>query len=338
MVKIGIIGQGFIGKMHLAVLRQSKLATVTAVADREPSNLEGKAVGGNIDIAGDISLEGVARYDDGDALLRDSNVEAVLIALPTYLHKEYILKAAEAGKHILCEKPLTLTSMEGREVLEALKGYDRVFMSAQCIRFWPVYVEARNIIRSGAYGKPLSAHLTRQSCKPTWSWRNWLLDETKSGSALLDLHIHDIDYVNHLFGTPDGIAAAGCETHGEGFGQVNALLTYRNGLVLAVDGGWCHPANFPFRMGFRMELEKAALEFNSMIDGNLHVYTDTGEHLTPELLPGDGYSREHDYFLRCIMEGRKAEEASPESAVASVALVEREQAAIRSADGTPASV
>ncbi|OQB40631.1 MAG: 1,5-anhydro-D-fructose reductase [Candidatus Hydrogenedentes bacterium ADurb.Bin179] len=329
MIKIGIIGQGFIGKMHLATLRQSKLATVTAVADREPSNLEGKVVAGNIDVSGDISLEGVARYEEGDALLRDPNVEAVLIALPTYMHKEYILKAAEKGKHILCEKPLTLTSAEGREVLEALNGYDRVFMSAQCIRFWPVYVEARNYIRSGVYGKLLSAQFTRQSCKPTWSWQNWLLDGAKSGGALLDLHIHDVDYVNYLFGMPDQVEAIGCIVPREDVSQVNAYYRYANGPVVAVDGGWMHPADFPFRMGFRMEFEQATLEFDSRIDANLHVYPAGGGHLTPDLLPGDGYSREHEYFLRSIMEGNKAEEASPESALASVALVERERAAIR---------
>lgn len=329
MIKVGIIGQGFIGKMHLATLRQSSLAVVTAVADREPANLEGKAVGGNIAISGDISLEGVARYDDGDALLRDPNVDAVLIALPTYLHKEYILKSMAAGKHILCEKPLTRTSAEGKEVLDALKGYDRVFMSAQCIRFWPVYVEARNIILSGVYGKVLSAQLTRQSGKPTWSWQGWLLDEARSGGAALDLHIHDIDFVNYLLGTPGHLAATGADMPGEGISQINALYTYDGGPAVAVDGGWFHPGVFPFRMAFRMELEKAALEFDSRIDGDLHVYTNDENHLTPELLPGDGYSREHEYFLRCILDGRPAEEASAGSAVESVALVERECAAVR---------
>lgn len=330
MIKIGLIGQGFIGKMHLATLRKSQLTMVTAVADRDPANLAGKAVGGNIAVEGDISLDGVAKYDDGDALLRDPNVEAVLIALPTYLHKEYILKAAAAGKHILCEKPLTLTTEEGREVLDALKGYDRVFMSAQCIRFWPVYVEARNIIQSGAYGRLLSAQFTRQSGKPTWSWQGWLLDEARGGGAALDLHIHDVDFVNYLLGKPDRIEAAACDLPGEGLAQINALYTYASGPAVAIDGGWHHPAGFPFRMAFRMELEQAALEFNSQIDGNLHVYTADGGHLTPELLPGDGYSREHKYFLRCVMEGKPATEASPESAVASVALVEQERRAVRS--------
>jgi len=314
MIKTGIIGQGFIGKMHLAVLRRSKLATVTAVADREPSNLADKAVGGNIAIEGDISLDGVAKYEDGDALLRDADVEAVLITLPTFLHKEFILKAVEAGKHILCEKPLVL---------------NRVVMSAQCIRFWPVYAEARNSIRRGTYGKLLAASFSRQSEKPAWSNQGWSHEETRSGGAILDLHIHDVDFVNYLLGAPDRVEAIGCDLPGEGVAQVNACYTYTDGPVVALDGGWLHPAGFPFRMAFRMELEHAAMEFNSQIDPNLHIYTNEGKHLTPELSPDDGYAHEHAYFLRCIMEGKKAEEASFESAVASIALVERERAAIR---------
>src|SRR5690606_14331393 len=97
MVRVGIIGQGFIGKMHLATLRKGGLAEVGAVADRNPANLAGNAATeGNIALEGDVSLEGVATYGDADELLRDSNVEVVLIALPTFLHKPCVLKAIEA--------------------------------------------------------------------------------------------------------------------------------------------------------------------------------------------------------------------------------------------------
>lgn len=330
MINIGIIGQGFIGKMHLAVLRKSELATVVAVADRNPDNLKDEAAAGNIAIEGDISLEGVAKYEEGDDLLKDDKVEAVLITLPTFLHKEYILKAIAAGKHVLCEKPLVLNTAEGKEVLEALKGTDRVFMAAQCIRFWPEYVKAREIVQSQEYGKLLAAHFTRQSGKPDWSFGGWLLDETKSGGATLDLHVHDTDFVNYLLGAPDNISANGVDIPGEGISQINVLYTYNNGPAVSIDGGWLHGAKFPFRMGFRMEMEKASIEFNTMVEGGLKIFTEDGEQLTPEVLPGDGYSREHDYFLNCVKEGKPADEASAESAIASIALVEKERAALRS--------
>jgi predicted dehydrogenase len=329
MVRVGIIGQGFIGKMHLATLRKGGLAEVVAVADRNPANLAGNAATeGNIALEGDVSLEGVATYGDADELLRDSNVEAVLIALPTFLHKPCVLKAIEAGKHILCEKPLALNADEGREVVAALRGYDKAFMVAQCIRFWPPYVKAREFVRGGEYGRLLTAQFTRMSPKPGWSHEGWLHDERRSGGALLDLHIHDVDYVNFLLGRPARITARGRALPGEGIGEIHALYTYDDGAVVAIDGGWLHPPTFPFRMSFRIALEQATLEFNSQTDGLLHVHTGDGRDLTPELEPGDGYLAEQAYFLRCVERGEKPELASAESALVSLELVEAEQAAV----------
>ncbi len=328
MVKVGIIGLGFIGKMHLGVVRKSGMAVVTAVADRVPANLTGNATAGNLAVEGDTNLEGVALYDDGDALLRDVNVDAVLIALPTYLHKPFVLKAMEAGKHILCEKPLALSGQEGREIAAAVDSYDKVFMVAQCIRFWPAYVKAEEYVRQQTYGRVLSAQFTRESGKPSWSWEGWLHDETRSGGGMLDLHNHDVDFVQHLFGMPDRIEAVGHGLPGEGIGQVHAHYRYTNGPVVALDGGWFHPSGFPFRMAFRMVFERAAIEYTTQTDGKLRVYTEDGQTHLPDILPGDGYTREWEYFLRCVAEGRKPELATADSAAKALELVDREREAI----------
>lgn len=329
MIKTGIIGLGFIGQMHLANLSKSGLAEVVAVADKNPANLsgEGGAVG-NIAIENDINLEDVTKYDDGDKLLQDRNVEAVFIAVPTYLHKEYILKAFEARKHILCEKPMTLNTEEGQDVLAALKGYDKVFMVAHCIRFWPGYAKAYEIIRDGTYGKVLWADFTRNSPKPGWSWKGWMMDEQLSGGAVLDLHIHDVDFVSYLFGKPDRISAGGIREGQEGIQQVMAVYTYDDGKVMTLDGGWNYPPTFPFRMTFCIVLEEATLEFNHLGDMSLHVHTASGEDVVPELASGDGYSREQEYFFQCIESGERPSIVTPESSLESLALVEVERKAV----------
>ena len=210
MHKVGIIGLGFIGKMHLGSLRRTGMAAVVAVADKNPANLgKGAVQEGNSALGGDLSLDGVKTYSGGDELLADPDVEIVLIGLPTNLHKEYSLKAIKAGKHVMCEKPFVRHAKEGKEILEALKGYDKNFMVLQCIRFWPAYAKAYELIESGEYGKVLSAHFVRNSPKPTWSWDNWLLDNPRGGGALVDLHIHDVDFVNYCFGKPAKLEAAG---------------------------------------------------------------------------------------------------------------------------------
>jgi len=278
--------------------------------------------------AGDANLEGVTKYSDGDDLLADGNVEAVIIGLPTYLHKEYILKAIQAGKHILCEKPMALTAEEGRAILAALQGYDKTFMVAHRIRFWPAYEKAAALVREGAYGKVLSAHFTRSSPKPRWAWEDWLLDESRSGGAILDLHIHDVDYVNGLLGAPAGIQAVGVREGNEGIGQVTALYSYSNRRGVALDGGWSDPPSFPFRMTFRIAMERATIEFNSLVDPNLHVHTASAEHLTPEIPEGDGYTREQEYFFECVDKRRQPTAVTAESALQSLSLVEAEREAM----------
>jgi len=329
MHKVGIIGLGFIGKMHLGSLRRTGMAEVVAVADKNPANLgKGAVQEGNIALGGDLSLDGVKTYSDGDELLADPDVEIVLIGLPTNLHKEYSLKAIKAGKHVMCEKPFVRHAKEGKEILEALKGYDKNFMVLQCIRFWPAYAKAYELIESGEYGKVLSAHFVRNSPKPTWSWDNWLLDNPRGGGALVDLHIHDVDFVNYCFGKPAKLEAAGVNIPGEGVGDIMALYTYKDGPVVSLHGAWNFMPKFPFRMAFRIALEKASFEFNSTVDMNLHVYPEDGGALTPELDPADGYLLEEKYFLECIDKGEKPSLVTPESALEAVALAEQELAAM----------
>ncbi len=330
MVNVGIMGLGFIGRMHLSTLRAGKRANVVAVADRVPENLAGKGgTEGNIALEGDVSLDGVALYDSADALLADEQVEAVLIALPTDLHKEYALKAIACGKHILCEKPLARNAAECAEIVAALEGYERCFMVAQCIRFWPAYVKAREILEAGTYGALQSAHFARVSPKPGWSWQGWLMDETRSGGAMLDLHVHDVDFVQDVLGEPQRIEAAGVREGAEGVGQVTALYHYDNGVLVTIDGGWNYHPTFPFHMAFRMALAGASLDFDSRVDAALHVHEASGQEHQPELLPGDGYSREQEYFLDCIESGTPPSVATAESALRSVALVEREHDALK---------
>jgi len=329
MVRMGIMGLGMIGQMHLSSLVKGGVAEVVAVADKVPANLSGEgAVAGNIARQGDLPLDNVTKYDNGDALLEDPNVEAVLIALPTYLHKEYILKSIAAGKHILCEKPMTLDTAEGREVLEALEGYDKVFMVGHCIRFWPAYAKAYEIVRDGAYGKVVTAHFARNSPKPVWSWENWLMDERRSGGALLDLHIHDVDFVSYLLGKPASVRAVGIRDAAEGVQHVMAAYTYDDGAVVTLDGGWLYPPTFPFRMLFRIVLEKATLDFNASGDGALHLHTVDGEDILPDVPEGDGYAVEEEYFCRCIENGERPTVVTAASSWDSLALVEKELAAL----------
>jgi len=331
MTRVGIVGLGFIGRMHLATLRKGGFAEVVAAADKIPANLQDQAAAeGNIAVDAQFStLKGVKTYSEAEDLLADPQVDVALITLPTHLHKEYVLKALAAGKHVICEKPLALTSAEGEAIVQAAAQSGRLFFVAHCIRFWPAYAAARDIIVQKTYGKVLRAHFCRLSPKPTWSSQNWLMDEKRGGGCLLDLHIHDVDFVNDAFGHPDAIEATGVRAPAEGIGDVMATYRYGDGTIVTIEGGWCHEAGFPFRMAFRMVCEEASVEFNTQTDGKLHVYPAAGGDIVPDIPSEDGYVGEHRYFFDCIAAGRQPERVTARSSCDALALIEAEKACIQ---------
>lgn len=330
MMRVGIVGLGFIGKMHLAALRKTGIAEVVAVADKVPDNIgKGCAKTGNIAVdANLLKLEDLVTYAEGDELLANPNVDVALIALPTYLHKEFILKAFAAGKHVICEKPLALNTSEGEAIVEAADHSDRLLFVGHCIRFWPAYAAAREIVERETHGKVLRAHFARVSPKPTWGWQDWLMDDRKSGGALLDLHIHDVDYVNSVFGMPESLHANGVRCRQEGVGDVMAAYTYKDGKLITIEGGWNQHAAYPFRMAFRIVCERATLEFSTQADERLHVYLDGGGEETPDISLDDGYACEHRYFFECLAEGRQPTLVTARTSLEALSLVEKENACI----------
>jgi predicted dehydrogenase len=197
-------------------------------------------------------------------------------------------------------------------------------MVGHCIRFWPAYAKAREVMLSGEYGAVRYAHFERKSPKPNWSWQNWIIDEDKSGGAVLDLHIHDTDYVLHAFGPPQQVCAAGLWEKGEGFGQMTALYDYGEGLTVLVEGGWAYKETFPFRMRFTAALDSATLEFDSSVDMNLRIHTDQGAIETPALPAADGYAQELAYFTECVERGQKPATVTAESSLEAMEAIQRE--------------
>ncbi len=337
MINVGIIGMGFVGRKHVAAVRKTGLGKIVAVADSNPDRLQDVVSSeGNLALNGDASLHDVRKYVSAEDLLSDPAVEAVIIALPTVLHRRYVLNAVKANKHILCEKPLALSTVEGGEILAALEGFKPFFMVGHCIRFWPAYARAREIVQAGAYGSVRWASFTRQCARPGWSAGGWMVDEQQGGGALLDLHVHDVDYVNSLLGKPSHIQAWGLRDGKAGIVQVNAVYTYADGVYVAIDGGWSHPSDYPFRMGYTIALEETTLEFDTRSGNSLHVYRKTAPPQLETLADADGFEIELRYFLSCIRDGRRPTVVTAQSSLEAVELLEEEKACIdaRNAGGT----
>jgi 1,5-anhydro-D-fructose reductase (1,5-anhydro-D-mannitol-forming) len=327
-VRVGVVGIGFMGKMHFGVYKANPKSQVVAIADVDEKKLSGdwSAIAGNIGDASakSVDLAGIKKYPDAMDLINDPEIDLVDITLPTYLHAKYTLAALAAGKHVLCEKPICNDLADARKVVAAAKKAKGLFMVAQCIRFWPEYAWTKeHVVEKQEFGKVLSASFRRLSGTPVWSWTNWLMDAKKSGSAAIDLHIHDVDYVRYLFGDPKAVWALGsvdAVSKGGGADHIVAQYRYPGVKQVTAEGGWAMAKGFGFEMSFILVCEKATVVYNCTKTPAFAVYTNSGETITPQVAAGDGYSREMDYFLDCIVEGRAPKTVTGTEALKSLAL------------------
>jgi predicted dehydrogenase len=325
VVKVGLIGLGFMGKMHFETYRKIPGARVTALCDIDPRKRAGDwgSISANIGAGGGrYDLSGYRIYAGIDDLVVDRDVDVVDITLPTYLHAETALKALGAGKHVICEKPMARTSAEAARMAAAAKASRRKLFVAQCIRYWPAYAAARRLIQGGTLGRVRSAAFRRLAATPLGSWRNWLQDPALSGLCALDMHIHDADFVLHAFGRPKAVTSRGA---GFSRGRLDHIVTayeYGDGALVTAEGSWMYAPPFGFEMTFLVALERATLALGR--DGALRLLPKRGQPRTLKVPAGDGYLLELRDFIGCLAKGKESEVVTPASAAASVRLVELE--------------
>jgi predicted dehydrogenase len=311
MVRVGVLGVGFMGKMHFNVHRGNRKAKLIALSDLDPAKLAGdwSKIAGNIADAraAQVDLSGLKLYGDPAEMFGDPEIDLVDITLPTFLHAKYAIAALEAGKHVVCEKPMALTLADCDAMIAAAEKAKRVLVIAHCIRFWPEWMVLKQIVDGRKYGKVQSATFWRRSATPLWSWDGWLLDEKRSGGALVDLHIHDIDYVNYVFGVPKAVSARGV-VGGVSKSAIDSVATqyfYDGGAQVTAEGSWTMAAGFGFDHGFLVSLEGATVEYDLKSGKPLTVHTKKGKSLQPKLPKNDGYVAELRYFVDCIGTGKK---------------------------------
>jgi len=297
MIRVGIVGLGFMGRMHYRCWKTQPGATITAICEANPKVLAdaGGAPKGNVQGAADhIDLSGIKTFTDFDAMLASGEVDAISITLPTFVHPDTTIKALKAGVHVLCEKPMALNPAECDRMIAAAEETGKILQIGHCIRFWPEYVVARDLVNSGEYGKPIAASFRRFSTAPNWSPDNWFADESRSGGQPLDLHIHDTDYVHHLFGMPAAVSSIADPP----LAYISSQYFYPGGPAVVAESTWRMAPTFGFEMSFNIVLEKATIVFDCTRTPAFRVCPAEGEAFTPTLPAGDGYTREIDHFAR----------------------------------------
>ena len=251
-IKIGLIGVGDIGSLHAQA--------AAAVADVDLC----MAAGRNRQRAGDLAAEtGATLYDSVDALLADPSVDGVDICVPNDLHRELAERALAAGKHVMCEKPIALTLEDADAMIAAAERADRILFVAHILRFWPEYVRTKEWLDADPARSPvlLTARRLVSVLAATTGCEGWRHDPARSGGAVIDLQIHDVDFFNCLLGEPIRVSSQGVRSPDGAISHVWTALEYGSGAQAFVEGSFMFKGN-PFVIDFRLLCEEVSVEYS----------------------------------------------------------------------------
>jgi predicted dehydrogenase len=321
-MRIGVVGLGFMGSTHARALFQVPGTELGAVVSSDPMKLSGDftGVGGNLGGPREkLDFSGVRKYADFGAALNDKSLDALDICLPSDQHFAATRAALRAGKHVLCEKPLALDGEAAHQLVEEANRAGRILMAGHVLRFYSEYRALASVLAGGRLGAVRGSLFRRRCGAPAWS--RWLTDSARSGGAVLDLLIHDIDFCLHLYGKPRVISATGYANRDRGIDWIEARLGFEHSGPAIVTGGWHHPKSYPFRMEYTVVSDGGTLEFSSgEMPVTLFDASGSSEQVDlPEgdVPAGDAFVQELAYFAECAREGRQPDLCPPsESAMA----------------------
>jgi predicted dehydrogenase len=321
MVGVGIVGLGFMGMIHYLAAQRANGLRVAAVCSRDRKKLAGDwtSIQGNFGPRGtQMDLSGLGCYVSFEELLADPNVDLVDLCVPNDSHASMAIQALQAGKHVLVEKPIALSTSSADQMVEAAKTARKLLMVGHVLPFFPEFGFALDAVRSGRYGALQAAHLLRVISKPDWS--TGITDSGRSGGPAIDLHIHDTHFVALLCGTPRAVHSRGV-VQGGAVVHLNTQYLYdQPNLTVAATSGALSQSGRPFAHGFEFYLERATLAFEfANLGGEGHlamplsVILPDGTVERPSLGSGDpidSFARELSVAAEAAATGQEADQLS----------------------------
>jgi predicted dehydrogenase len=326
VARIGILGTGaIVREFHLPALLANPRVKVVALGNLRAESLRRLQTKWGIERV----------YTDFEPMARDPALDAVIIALPNYLHAPVTLAMLRGGKHVLCEKPMAMNLAEANEMIAAAESAQRVLMIGHVWRFDADVRRLRDILRSGKLGVVTRAKghsIVSQRGPAEGSW--FLRPELSGGGALADVGVHTIDTISFLLGdrlNPVRVSAK-IENRTSGLAvedRAHVIVEYDNGLVAEFEAGWFHPpVENPHGavelFGTEGEARTLPLHWRryDQAEG-----TEWPEPLRDEHIHMPMYVTQIDHFLDCILHGKEPESSGRTAARAMVVL----DAAYRSA-------
>ena len=330
---VGIVGLGFMAATHIKAYRQIDGYRIVALCNPSGRNLDGdfSSVAGNLGSVEPIILDmtRVKAYRNFADMLADPAITLVDICAPTHTHPELAIAALKAGKHVICEKPLARTSKLAREIADAAARARAFLMPAMCLRFLPEWAWLKKSIDEQKYGKVLGARFRRVAQPPAWG-QKFFFDGKLSGGALLDLHIHDADFVQFCFGRPRSVFSTGFSKVSGAIDHVVTQYQVAAGASVSAEGSWAMTEGFGFNMSYTVIFENATADYDLARGADaLKLFEKGNEPQT--LRPGgkDGYVGELQYMLECIRSGRPPSIVTAQEGVSAVEICEAEERSVK---------
>jgi myo-inositol 2-dehydrogenase / D-chiro-inositol 1-dehydrogenase len=264
--RVGIVGAGFMGETHLAAWTAEGAAAVVNDHDAAHAADLARRHGARVALSFEELLEGV---------------DVVDVCTPTHRHAEVAIRAAEAGRHVICEKPLARTIEDAEAIVAACERAGVRLFVAHVVRFFPEYEAARRVVVEGRIGDPAVLRLKRASFRPRHSAGHWFFDPALSGGMVVDLMIHDFDYARWVAGEVISVQcrSAAVEKPDLAIEHAYAILTHESGAISHVTGSWAYSAP-TFRTSLEIAGSRGLVELDSTVAPPIVTY----------LRPRDGVS------------------------------------------------
>lgn len=346
MIRIGIIGIGFMGYTHFEGARDLVGAKVTAVSTRDSKKLAGDwtSIQGNFGPpGGQVDVSELKCCSEYRQLLADPDIDLIDVCLPTDKHFDVVIESLKAGKPTLVEKPVSVELAQAEQMVAAAKSAKVPLLVGHVLPFFPEFRFAAESIQDGRFGRLKAAHFKRVISPPDWS--SGMSDFRKLGGWGIDLHIHDNHFIAHACGRPDGVFSRGLLQ--DGFvNHVHTSYLYSDGPAVSCVSGGIAAKGLQFSHGFELYFENATVLFDAgTLAGEwtasrpLSVMTNDGKMTHPEL-GGSGkwcsaFTDELQLAVDTISGKQSAGPLSSDTALAALQLCWAEAASIESGSVVP---
>lgn len=319
-MRVAVIGAGGMAASHFKAYQRIPEFEVVAVCDisRDAALRAEKEMGCRI-------------FTDVDDMLDICRPDAVDICLPSFLHYETVMKCLKRNLHIFCEKPMAHTWAEAERILEEAKVRGRVIQIGQVLRYWPEYQYLHETVQRKKLGE--LCHLLMQRQFGAHEAGSWYMDPNKCKMSCFEMHIHDTDFINSMFGIPDFVDSVGEERPEIHLSYISTRYVYEGAeTVIQAEGGWSD-SSLEFAAGYRAVFEHGVLEYK---EGVVKEYPANEKAREIKLqgnkgIPSDivGVIRELKEFGAKV-EGREVIPLiSAESAADTIWILQREQESVQ---------